>query len=127
MPTSTSLLAQCPFVHHEGRYLVTTPGWLNWGLKDYLEGQLKSGNLWQRYSKLRGDFLEDESLKLLGAALPHAKVYRNLKYLVAEDGVTKEAELDGLILLDRALFLVEAKAGSLHSASTERRTRTHTY
>ena len=100
-----------------GAILVTTPGWLNWGLKDYLEGQLKPGRFWPRYSKLRGEFLENASLELLGNALPHAKVHHNLKYSVVEDGVTKEVELDGLILLDRALFLVEAKAGSLTDAA----------
>ena len=117
MPTPTSRLAQRPFVHHEGRYLVTAPSWLNWGLKDYLEDQLKPGRFWQRYSQLRGEFLEKVSLELLSNALPHAEVYRNLKYSVVEDGVTKEVELDGLILLDRALFLVEAKAGSLTGAA----------
>ena len=118
MPTATPPLAQRPFVHHEGRYLVTAPGWLNWGLKDYIEDQLnldkpgavnRDRRLWNRYSDLRGEFLEKASLELLGNALPHAKVHRNLKY--------KEGELDGLILLDRALFLVEAKAGSLTDAA----------
>ena len=113
MPTATPPLAQRPFVHHEGRYLVPALGWLDWGLKDYLEDQLKSGKFWQRYSKLRGIFLEHASLELLGTALPHAKVYRNLEYSVVENGEAKKAELDGLILLDRAIFLVEAKAGSL--------------
>ena len=118
MPTPTLPLAQRPFVHHDGHYLVTAPSWLNWGLKDYIEDQLnphkpgavnRDQRLWNRYSDLRGEFLEKASLELLGNALPHAKVYRNLKY--------KEGELDGLILLDRALFLVEAKAGSLTDAA----------
>ena len=112
-PTPTPCLAQRPFVHHDGRYLLTVIGWPDWGLKEYLEAQLKSGKFWLRYSKLRGEFLENASLELLGTALPHATVHRNLKYSVVENGVAKEAELDGLILLDRALFLVEAKAGSL--------------
>ena len=113
MPTATPPLVQRPFVHHEGRYLVTAPRYMDLGLKDYLEDQLKSSSFWPRYSKLRGEFLEHASLELLGTALPHAKVYRNLKYSVVENGVAKKAELDGLILLDRAIFLVEAKAGSL--------------
>lgn len=126
MPTPTPPLAQRPFVHHEGSYLVTAPGWLNWGLKDYIEDQLnphkpgavnRNQRLWETYSKLRGEFLEKASLDLLSNALPHAAVHRNLKYSVVEAGMSKEAELDGLILLDRALFLVEAKARSLTDAA----------
>ena len=55
-----------------------------------------------------------EGLKIHGAeALKHAEVYRSLVYHVFEEGVLKEVELDGLLMLDSALFLVEAKAGSL--------------
>ena len=113
MPTATPPLIQRPFVHHEGRYLVTAPSYLDLGLKDYLEDQLKSSNFWARYSNHRSEFLERASLDLLGTALPNARVYRNLKYMVVEGELDKEVELDGLIFLDRVLFLVEAKAGTL--------------
>ena len=127
MPTATPPLIQRPFVHHEGRYLVTAPSYLDLGLKDYLEDQLKSSSFWARYSNHRSEFLESASLDLLGTALPNSRLYRNLKYMVVEGGLDKEVELDGLIFLDRALFLVEAKAGTLTTPSPKGGTRTHTY
>jgi len=73
----------------------------------------KDSRIWDHYVQARAEYVEARAIDYLANALQHAHVHRNLKYSVAEDGETREAELDGLIILDTALFLIEVKAGSL--------------
>jgi hypothetical protein len=119
-PSATPLVAARPFVHHDGRYIVPTPWWLSRGLRSVLEDTVnadkpgavnKNKALWDTYLRHRGSYLERAALDLLSAALPYAEVHRSLKYQVVEAGKTEDGELDGLVILDRALFLVESKAG----------------
>lgn len=110
-----------PFMRDRGRYLYPVPGTLIWGARERLEESLnpQSGDpintdmsVWSRYDKLRAEFLERESLRLLQAALPSATIHHKLFYDLVEASETKTAELDGLIIFDRTLFLLEAKAGN---------------
>ena len=45
------------------------------------------------------------------------KHLQNLKYDVNEKGKLFETELDGLLLLDNVIFLIEAKSGTLSSSA----------
>ena len=45
--------------------------------------------------------------------MPDALIKRNLEYDIVENGTTKSVELDGLVICDSILFLIEAKAGSI--------------
>jgi hypothetical protein len=115
-PTHT--LRERPIVHNDGQFLYPVPGSMIWALQRRVEGELKQGRLsaakaWRRYEKHRSDYLEAESLRLLGVALRTDDVYRNLTYSVVENGQQKTAELDGMIQFDRTLLLIESKAGTL--------------
>jgi hypothetical protein len=93
-----------------------------WSLKPAIEAHLNPRSptatntderLWERYNRVRSNYLEKKALKYLDQALKHAQVYQNLKYEVEEDDQLKQVELDGLVLLDSALFLLEGKAGTV--------------
>ncbi len=58
-------------------------------------------------------YVEKKALEYLRDTLRPDQAYQSLKYWVTEEGEHKEAELDGLLVIDSALFLVEAKAGSI--------------
>jgi len=60
----------------------------------------------------RKRLLESEALRLLKGALRTNEIYSNLTYTVVENSIPKQVELDGLVLYDRAAFLVEAKSGA---------------
>jgi hypothetical protein len=118
LPTATPPLAAAPVLHHNGRYLTPVDNWLDWGLKPFLEQRMKdssSGNddIWETYQSHRADVLETESLNLISHALKHARTFRGLEYVIENDGTKRRVELDGLIDLDRALILLEAKAGAM--------------
>jgi len=117
----THPLRERPLVHHAGSYLYPVPGSMVWALQRRVEAEMNpsiakarsESKTWQKYEKRRGDYLESESMRLLGTALRTDELYRNLTYTVVEDGENKIAELDGMIQFDRTLLLVESKAGAL--------------
>ncbi len=69
---------------------------------------------WERYERSRSVYAEQRAMDLLSSLLPGAVVERNLMY-EAEDqaGGLQETELDGLLLYDETLLVVEVKAGVL--------------
>lgn len=118
-----------PLIRHGERYFCPVLNLVYWTLRPAIETYLnpdipeainKDKALWERYKWIRAEYVEEKAIEYLSQALKHATVYRNLKYRVSENGVTKEAQLDGLLTLDSAVFLVEAKAGSI-SLPTRRR------
>jgi hypothetical protein len=124
IPSPTHPLTTHPLIHQGGRYFCPVPNSLVWSIRPALESYLNpespqaaSGTnaaIWERYQKARSDYLEARSLELLESALQHTESYRHLKYdVVKDDGEIVEAELDGLLILDSVLFLVEAKAGTM--------------
>jgi len=124
IPSPTHPLMTRPLIHQGERYFCPVPNSLVWSIRPALESYLNpespqaaSGTntvIWERYQKARSDYLEARSLELLEGALRHAEAYRNLKYDVVDDsGEVVEVELDGLLILDSVLFLVEAKAGTM--------------
>ena len=122
----THKLKTHPFLQHEGRYLYPLPGSLIWAIQPRLEESLNPKSeasvngdkiVWASYDRHRADYLEKESLRLLGATLRTDKVYSKLFYPTLENGKIEKAELDGLIVFDDHIFLVEAKAGSLIPAA----------
>lgn len=118
IPSPINQLRTNPFLHHESRHLYPVPGTLAWAMQQRLEASIKSNSLtsgegiWKTYERQRADYLERESMRLLGVALRNADVHRGLTYQVTEDGELKTYELDGLVVYDLTLFLVEAKAGA---------------
>lgn len=117
----THPLKSHPFLHHQGNYLYPLPGTLLWCVRERLEAALNPASpqavntgkgFWGKYDARRGEFLEKEALRFFQMALPNAQVYHQLDYEVVEKGQRKKVELDGLVLSDTTLFLIEAKANA---------------
>ena len=78
------------------------------------EGLVKNNKLFERYEKNRADYLESKSLEYLKNILPKAESYHKLSYKTIDDtGNEFETELDGLLVFDNSLLLIEAKSGNL--------------
>jgi hypothetical protein len=128
MPSPTHELKTHPYLHHNGTYLSPLPASVVWAIQPRLEESLNPNTLvsvtkelkpWKSYERNRAEYLERETLRLLGQTFKNAQVYRKLKYTPKGRHITERAELDGLIIYDTNLFLVEAKAGTF-SASARR-------
>ena len=115
IPAPIHPLKTQPIIYHDERYMCPSFSLLLWAIKPRLEEIIKNDSLWKSYEKARKNYLENESLKLLGNVLKEAKIYKNLKYKLEEDSQTINFELDGLIIFDNTLMLIECKAGGLSS------------
>lgn len=70
-----------------------------------------NAELYVKYERRRGEFLEDEMERLFKSAFPSAKVCRGSQW---HDPVTgKDFENDLLVLIDSYLIVVEAKSGKV--------------
>ena len=91
---------------------------LPWAVKPNLERKLRDAGLWQSYERHRSETVEAEALRLLTAIMAGARSFRNLKYSMPDaHGNLVQYELDGLILYDEVLVVVEAKGGSFSAAA----------
>ncbi len=70
-----------------------------------------------KFLKSRDDFTESEAVMLLSQALPGAEIYQGLKYTFSDSEDTKEGEVDGVLIYDDNLIIVEAKAHGLSSSA----------
>jgi hypothetical protein len=122
-PAPTHPLMRKPFIKNQDQYFCPVIQSAFWSLRPAIEdfwnpqSQAKIVNddtIWQKYLKSRANYLERSAIESLSHALRYSAPYHNLKYDVyTEEGAKVETELDGLLILDNALFLVEAKSGSL--------------
>jgi len=71
---------------------------------------------WVTYETHRGDFLEERTMAALSRLLCGAQIHRNLKYKTMP-GQKSPFELDGLVLHDGKLLLIECKGGAFSSAA----------
>ena len=122
LPSPTHPLMTKPLIRYEDKYFCPVLQLVYCSLYPAIESLLNPQSpasinsdqtVWERYARTRAGYLEEKAIAYLGEALRYADAYRNLKYKVCEIGLEKEMELDGLLMLDSALFLVEAKAGTL--------------
>ena len=119
--SATHQLRERPLIHHEGSYMYPEPGAILWALKARIETALNSpetgggGKTWTKYDRHRAAYLESETLRLIGDALRTKEIYRSLKYPFQEEGLSKQPELDGMIMYDSTLYLIVAKAGGFSS------------
>lgn len=118
MPVAEHQLRTRPIVRHNDRYLCPVTGMITWGLRYALERTLKGHQkMWNRYEKHRSRYLETQTLNLLSKLLGGVPYHTRLRFK-REEGEAQD-ELDGLLTWDKALFLVECKAGRF-SASARR-------
>ena len=110
-PTPTHPLRTRPLLHEDGRYLLADMYGLPWAIRPRLEELIRDsgdGRLWQRYQDNRGRWVQERSIRCIADCLGTDEAYAELTYTMP-DGT--RAELDGLALFDRTMFLVECKAG----------------
>ncbi len=120
-PAPSHPLMTRPFIERNGHYLCPVLPQAYRSLRPALETFLNPGlpgavntnrSLWERYNKrLRANYLEEQAITYLCHALRHAQGYRGLIYYVGPQ--RQQVELDGMVIADSTLFLVEAKAGTL--------------
>jgi hypothetical protein len=117
-PTLTHELQKTPIICWNDKYMLPIPNLLVQHLRANLENRGKEDRqFWEVYQSNRSDYLEEQSLILLSRALGGCKYYLNLKYPNPDSTRGGETELDGLILFDDKLFLVECRASALSPAA----------
>jgi len=77
----------------------------------------ENGGLWSRYEGHRSDYLEKHAVALIKSTTRHADAWVGLRYSYDDGQGVRDYELDGLVLVDRTAFLVEAKAGTMSTAA----------
>lgn len=116
MPSSVHVLQLQPLIRVERRYFCVLPTSLFWGLRPSIESALqkqgRESKTWQRYQKVRGDFLVLFAQRHLSKLLMPDQSFTNLSYYIWEGGESKKVDLDGLLTIDSTAFALEAKAGS---------------
>ncbi len=101
-PEIMSPLKDRPLVKHTDRYIVPSVALLDYSLDRLFQKYLlKDAKARDKYKQHRHDFLLDKGMEYLVEVLKDAVYYKNLTY---ENG-----ELDGLIIYDNYVFLIEAK------------------
>lgn len=91
---------------------------LLWAVRPNLERRLRDVGLWQSYERHRSDTVEAEALHLLTTIFAGGRSFRNLQYTMPDaQGNLVQYEVDGLILYDEVLVVVEAKGGSISAAA----------
>jgi len=122
-PLNTRPLLRAP----SGDSVMVHPGLLFPAIRPRVEEILKSADLFDRYSKHRGQYLEEATLGLLAPHFPGCMVHHSLEYFVPDpkaaaselepSNFTKLVEGDGLLVVDDVAIIVEAKAGGLTDLS----------
>ncbi|MDF1540680.1 MAG: hypothetical protein P1Q69_17415 [Candidatus Thorarchaeota archaeon] len=115
-PTNDTIVSECPVISVEDEHYLFSYATLAWNRIAILENLLQksSPDYYQdRYRPTRDRYVEKTTISLLRTLLPDAFIDDTLYYYIEEDGIRKRVELDGLVLYDDCLLLIEAKAGML--------------
>jgi hypothetical protein len=109
--TGRNVVRQRPFVTDgEGRYLLTLPGNLLWGIRPLAEETIKSNKaVFHRYETARSSYAEGECARHLREILKTEDVWTNVWYWL--DG--KQYEADVITRVGHACIVVEVKAGEM--------------
>jgi hypothetical protein len=120
-PSPTHPLRTKPIIRIDNKFFCPIPASiytdLHLGLEEYLNPDNRNAlnrekEVWNKYEQSRRVYLEKKSVEYLSKCLKYSEYFNNLEYAIVENGVETTAELDGLLLLDDVLFIVEAKAGT---------------
>lgn len=95
--------------------LVIFPNQLLWAVLPGIDDALRDTDLRPQYLKRRGDFLEQEVVRLFGRLLGVDAVRHGVKYF-SHDGVEK-GDIDVFARLDTTAFIIECKAERLRDAA----------
>ncbi len=101
----------------EGNHLLVSHIALFWALRPTLEEHLKGSSAWHRFERARASFVEKAALAYLSGALPGAQSHEGAVFSLEEGGAKVEYEVDGLLIFDTVMFVVEGKSAPLGPAS----------
>lgn len=99
-----------PLVRHEERWLLPVPSLLEWAIRPALEKALEEAAGWNRFVAHRHRYLLNKAIGLTTKALPGAEAHTEVKYSIP--GSPSPFEVDGLLLMDSVLVILEVKAGA---------------
>lgn len=112
-PRATHEPQVTPFIAYEDKFMLAAPHLLPWAVKPNVEARLQSeSGPWDSYDHGRSEMLVEKAIEHLHKAMPVCPSFRGLFY----DFGGKHCELDGLLMCDRYLFLIEGKAGAASPA-----------
>jgi hypothetical protein len=90
---------------------------LLWAIRPRLERELKPGRagqqVWDVFNTQRADYVEERAMQALARGLAGARVLRNVTYPM--DG--RRYEVDGLVVIDTVVLIVEAKSQTMRDRS----------
>jgi hypothetical protein len=103
----------------EGNYLCCSPHNLLWAIRPSFEAAARhaGGSTWRRYEAHRRRTVEQRAVGALAAALRADWSRSGVHYETTEDGQEKRPELDGVVRLDVAAFIIESKASAMRPAA----------
>jgi len=108
-PRATHEFQARPFITYDDKFMLATPHLAQWTVKPNIEAMLQreSGAPWDSYEHARSEVLVEKAMEYLSKTMPRCTSFQKLFY----DFGGKHCELDGLLMFDRYLFLIEGKAG----------------
>jgi len=119
-PLGDTVIRRKPLVRRDGKTYAFNPLLLSRVLLDAMETAVRETDARyfdDKFLPARARYLETRVVEHVAALLPGATIHRNLKYEVTENGKSKLVETDALMVFDRYLFIVEAKAGGVTAAA----------
>lgn len=113
-PSDDNIFRAKPILKHEESYLLMFPNSLRWTIQEQIEKVIqKDEKMWNEYGEIKGDYLEKETINVMKSILPEADIYSELYY--KHNG--ERCELDGLVVYDTNLFIIESKSRGFHSSA----------
>lgn len=101
----------------EGNYLLVSHLALFWALRPALERCLKdAGDSWHRFRRRRSALVESSALRYLQDAMPGSVAYESVSFELEKEGLKNRYEIDGLLVCDTIMLIVEGKSASLTPA-----------
>jgi hypothetical protein len=103
----------------DGNFLCCSPHNLRWAIRPAFEAAARDagGSVWRRYEAHRRRMVEQRAVGALAAALRADWSQSGVHYETTEDGQAKRPELDGVVRLDVAAFIIESKASAMRPAA----------
>lgn len=125
LPEPTYPFAQRPIVQWNDMFICPIPDLLMSSLRPRIEAELKNRSVeaWETYQHSRGELLVAETKALFKHMLPRSKVYTEMEYFIPQEEANLRYECDLIVIFDRYIFLIEAKAGNFSEAAKRGKSR----
>jgi hypothetical protein len=119
-PLNPTIIAEKPVIEHEGKFYGFHLPFLGRNALTIVERliQQSSAGYWENtYLKKRDNYVEQTAVELVASILKGSRSHLNLYYDYEEAGEQRRAEVDGIVIYDDCLLIIEVKASGLSEAS----------